>query len=311
MALEQVSADFLRRYIGRQLTRLRENARTAEGKHPTQAQAAQAFGVGRSTMIRMEEGVDGVKFPEPNVKALLDYYGASATDRDLILSLTAETRERRNGRAWWHDYTEPSLPTWFSQYVMLEDSAVSIRQYESELVPGLLQIQEYAEILARTPAGYVSEERVSDLVRVRMDRQALLDRDDEKAPPPRLEVIIGEAAIRRPFADPEIIGRQLQHLLDAGARRRISVRILPATVGVHGGMVSNPFSLLEFPAGKNGEPMEQPLAYMDTLTGSLYMSKPEEVAAYELVWRDLKKNALNTTESQELIRSAMMEGLSR
>lgn len=306
MALEQVSTAFLRRHIGRQLTRLRMNAKTPDGKRPTHEDAAKAFGASRSTMIRMEEGREGIKFPEPNVKALLDYYGASDKDRDLLLGLTAETREQRNGRAWWHDYTESSLPSWFSQYVMLEDSAAAIRQYESELVPGLLQIEEYAEILARTPAGYVSEDRIADLVRVRMDRQALLHRDDA----PRLEVIIGETAIRRPFAEPDIIVRQLQHLLDAGHRRRISIRILPASAGVHAGMVSNPFALLEFPEGRDGEPMEPPLAYMDTLTGSLYMTKPEEVAAYELVWRDLKKNALNTTESQELIRSAM-EGLSR
>lgn len=307
MALESVSTAVLRRHIGRQLTRLRESAPAVDGKGKprrlSQGEAAQHVGLGRSTLIRMEEGAEGVKFQEPIVRALLELYGTPDADRDLLLALTAETRNGRK-KAWWHDRTETEIPDWFGLYVMLEDSAASIRQYESELVPGLLQIEEYAAGLGRTPVGFVSDDRIAARVRVRMDRQALLSRPEA----PRLEVILNEAVIRRPFGEPEVFRRQLQALLDAADRKGISIRIVPWTAGMHAGMVSGAFTLLDFPKDQHGEPLEPSLAYMDTLTGALYLQKPEEVSAYELVWRDLKKAALSTTDSKKLIASAIEEG---
>ncbi|WP_327116536.1 helix-turn-helix domain-containing protein [Nocardia sp. NBC_01730] len=306
-ALESVSTAVLRRHIGRQLTRLREDAEVPDEsgrvRRLTPETAAKAVGLGRSTLIRMEDGAEGVKFQEPIVKALLELYGASDEDRSLMLALTAETRNGRK-KAWWHDYTETDIPDWFGLYVMLEDSAESIRQYESDLIPGLLQIEEYAESLARTPAGYVSDDRIAARVKVRMDRQGLLSRVDA----PRFDVILDESVIRRPFGQPGIFRRQLQHLLTIASQNRASIRILPWSAGMHAGMVAGAFTLLGFPRDPQGVPLEPPVAYMDTLTGALYLHKPEEVDAYELVWRDLNETALSTTESKELITSAM-EGL--
>jgi hypothetical protein len=37
----------------------------------------------------------------------------------------------------------------------------------------------------------------------------------------------------------------------------------------------------------------------------LALHKPEEVDAYELVWQELNETALDTTESRQLITSAM------
>jgi len=307
VTLESVSTAVLRRHIGRQLARLRDQAEVVDDagkpRHLSHGDAAKAVGLGRSTIIRMEDGVEGVKFQEPIVRALLDLYNASESDRNLLLALTAETRNGRK-KAWWHDYTETEIPGWFGLYVMLEDSATSIRQYESELVPGLLQIAEYAESLARTPTGYVDDDQISARVRVRMDRQALLSRDDA----PTLDVILNESVIRRPAVAPDIFRRQLQHLLDTSNLEHVSIRVLPWAAGMHAGMVSGAFTRLDFPTDPHGGPIEPPLAYMDTLTGALYLNKPDEVQAYELVWRDLNKTALNTTESKKLIISAM-EGL--
>ncbi|MEU6562588.1 helix-turn-helix domain-containing protein [Nocardia nova] len=295
MEVESVSTAVLRRHIGRQFARLRGSI--------SQGDAAKAVGLGRSTIIRMEDGAEGVKFPEPIVKALLDLYGASDQDRDLLLALTAETRNGRK-KAWWHDRTETDIPDWFVLYVMLEDSACQIRQYECQVVPGLLQTEEYVTLLARTPADFVSDDQIAARVRVRMDRQALLSRDDA----PRLDVILDQSVLERPVGEPAVFRRQLQRLITAADQDRVSVRILPPSAGKHAGMVSGAFTLLTFPEDPQGVPLEPPVAYMDSLTGALYMQKPEEVDAYELVWSDLLQSALSTTESKKLIRSAM-EGL--
>ncbi|WP_280369753.1 helix-turn-helix domain-containing protein [Nocardia wallacei] len=296
MALETVGTALIRRHIGRRLVTLREKAGL------TQEQAARAVDLSRSTIVRMEDGVEGVRFKVGDVNMIVDAYKASESDRQVLLALTAETRNGRK-KSWWHDYTQTELPEWFGLYVMLEDSATLIRQYESELVPGLLQIEEYAEGLASKPTGYLTVGEVKRRVQVRMDRQALLSRPDA----PRFEVILNEAVIRRPFGQPEFFRRQLAHLLDAAGRKGVSIRILPWSVGMHAGMVASAFTLLDFPKDPQGTPLEPPLAYVDTLTGAMYLNKPEEVDAYELVWRDLKKTALSAAESRELIKTAMEE----
>lgn len=298
VSLETVGTALIRRHIGRRFSELRDRAGM------TQQQAAKQFDRGRTTIVRMEDGDDGVRFRPGDVATMLDVYGATEQERELLLALTAETRNGRK-KGWWHDYTESELPAWFGLYVILEDSAVNIREYESELVPGLLQTQEYAEAVIRTPTSLVTEEQVKQRIQVRIERQSVLNRPT----PLRFEVVLSEAVLRRPIGAPEPMNRQLQHLLEVGKRPNVSIRILPFAAGVHGGMTAcNSFMMLDFPADPSGEPIEPPLAYVDTLTGAMYLNKPEEFAAYKLVWHDLDKKALNAKESKTLIASAL-EGL--
>jgi DNA-binding XRE family transcriptional regulator len=298
VSLDTVGTPLIRRHVGRRLAQLRDKAGL------TQEQAAQQLEKGRSTIIRMEDGADNVRLRDIDLKAMLELYGASAEESTIVLALAAETRNGKK-KGWWHDYTE--LPEWFGLYVVLEDSAISIREYESELVPGLLQTQEYAELLYRTPAGSATPEQTRQLVQARMDRQSVLNRPN----PPRFSVVLNEAVIRRPVGDAGLMTRLLEHLLEVGKQPNVSIRILPYTAGMHGGMAAgNSFLLLDFPDDPSGEPIEPPLAYVDTLTGAMYLNKPSEFAAYERVWRDVDKKALSAARSRELIISAL-EGFAR
>lgn len=298
MSLDTVGTALIRRHVGRRLTKLREKARL------TQEQAAQRLEKGRSTIIRMEDGADNVRFRDIDLKAMLEVYGASTEEATVVLALAAETRNGKK-KGWWHDYTE--LPEWFGLYVVLEDSATSIREYESELIPGLLQTQEYAELLYRTPTGSTTPEQAKQRVQARMERQSVLDRPNA----PRFVVVLNEAVVRRPIGDDGLMTRQLEHLLEVGKRSNVSIRILPFAAGMHGGMAAgNSFMLLDFPEDPSGEPIEPSLAYVDTLTGAMYLDKPSEFAAYELVWRDVDKKALSAAKSKELIISAL-EGFAR
>ncbi|WP_218025212.1 helix-turn-helix domain-containing protein [Nocardia jejuensis] len=236
MALGTVGTALIRRHIGRRLRELRDSVEL------TQTQAAKIADLSRSTIVRMEDGEEGVRFKAAEVNLLLDAYKVSDGDRQVLLALTAETRNGRK-KSWWHDYTETELPDWFGLFVMLEDSATSIRQYESKLVPGLLQIKQYAEALAHQPTGYLTAEEIERRVQVRMDRQALLSRADA----PRLEVMLDAAVIQRPFGQPEFYRRQLEHLLQVADHKGVSIRILPLSAGMHAGMVASAFTLLDFP----------------------------------------------------------------
>ncbi|SCL13031.1 Transcriptional regulator, contains XRE-family HTH domain [Micromonospora nigra] len=291
---ETVGSAVLRRYIGRRLETLRKRAGL------TQEQAAEELQKGRTTIARWEEGHENVRFRDVDVKALLSIYGAGDDDLKVLLALTAETRNGRR-KSWWHDYTETALPTWFGLYVTLEDSSETIRQYESELIPGLLRTPTYAEEVARVPPGYVAEEEIARRVQVRVERQSLLTRPRA----PHVQVILNQAVLHRPVGGNHAMAQQLDHLLEMGVKTNVSIRIVPFSAGVHGGMAAcGPFTLLDFPAGADGDPLEPPLAYAETLTGAMYLQKPDEVNAYRLAWSDLEKRALNQKASMRMISEA-------
>lgn len=292
---EMVGSALIRRQIGRRMVALRAAAGL------TQEQAAVALERARATLGRIEDGDERVRFREVDVKAMLDLYRAGTEDREMVLALTAETRNGRK-KSWWHDYTQTALPAWFGLYVALEDSAQAISQYESELVPGLLQTRAYAEQINSMPPGYVDAEETQRRVNVRMERQSLLTRTRA----PHLTVILNEAVLHRPVGGDKVMHEQLGHLLEVTERANVSIRILPWSAGVHGGLgAASSFTLLDFPADpRTGEPLESPLVYVDTLTGAMYLHKPGEVDAYRLVWADLDRRALDQPDSRTMISTA-------
>lgn len=294
MSLDDIGTGLIRRHVGRRFIALRQQAGFS------QQQVADKIQRARTTIMRIEEGNESARFRDLDVIALLDLYGADEKERELLLALTAETW---NGRAksWWHDFTDTEIPDWFELYVMFEDSAESIRQYESFLIPGLLQTPEYAEFIVRSLNAYVEDGDVERLVKARMKRQTILSR----AQPPQLTTIINESAIRCPIGEHAIMFAQLRHVLTLADYRNVAVRVLPTAAGIHGAMTSNGFSLLRFPSDPHGNPVEPPLAYDEALTGARYMHKPAENAEYDRVWSDIEGKALDVSASKELILSVM------
>jgi transcriptional regulator with XRE-family HTH domain len=250
-----VGSALVRRHIGRRFVALRQAAGL------TQEDASKRLERSRATISRIEDGSEGVRFREVDVRQMLDLYRAPEKDREVLLALTAETRNNRR-KSWWHDFTETEVPAWFGLYLSLEDAAETIRQYEQETVPGLLQTRAYAEAIHREPPGWLDEQEVQRRVQARLQRQSLLTRPRA----PRLEVVISEAVLRRVISTGDLAAEQLQHLLDITHRGNVILQVLPWSVGIHTGMaVNGGFSLLRFPREPlTGEVLEPPLAYVET-----------------------------------------------
>jgi transcriptional regulator with XRE-family HTH domain len=292
---DMVGSALIRRHIGRRFVSLRTQAGI------TQEQAAIALQRARATLGRIEEGDERVRFRDVDVRAMLELYGAGPEESKMLMALTAETRNGRK-KSWWHDFTETALPEWFGLYVTLEDSAETIRQYESELIPGVLQTRAYAEEIHRVPAGHTDDEKAKRLVDVRMKRQSVLTRPRA----PHLIAILNEAVLRRPVGGATVMAEQLEHLLEITQQTGVSARILPWSAGAHGGMgAACSFFMLDFPADpRTGEPLEPSLVYVDTFTGAMYMNKANEVSAYRLAWEDMERRSLDEAESRKMISEA-------
>ncbi|WP_211291691.1 helix-turn-helix domain-containing protein [Micromonospora wenchangensis] len=287
----------LRRQIGRKF----ESLRRAAGL--TMEQAAEQLDRARATLHRIENGAEHVRYRQADVQQMLDLYGASTEDSELLLAMTAATRENKN---WWHDYVGSGLPRWFQLYIGLESAASRIRQYESELVPGLLQTRAYAERVSRLPSGGIDtsdDETHQRAVQLRVERQALLTRFS----PPQLSVILNEAVLRRPVGSKEIMAEQLHQIVKAAELPNVTVRVMEFSAGLHAGMTAGGFSMLEFPRDATGREVEPPVTYIESATGAIYLDKPHETAVYGAIWADMTSRVLNESRSMSLIQRVAEE----
>nr|WP_176737944.1 helix-turn-helix transcriptional regulator [Micromonospora inyonensis] len=287
----------LRRQIGRKFEALRKSAGL------TMEQAAERLDRARATLHRIESGAESVRFRKPDVEQMLRLYHASPEDAEVLLAMTAATRENKN---WWHDYIGSGLPRWFQLYVGLEASAASIRQYEAELIPGLLQTRAYAEQVFRLPGGFGNHQDRAEHERAleaRAQRQRLLTR----FAPPQLDLMINEAVLRRVAGSPAIMNEQLRQIIKAAELPNVTLRIVPFSAGLHAGAMSGAFSILDFPRDSNGEALEPTITYLEAPTGAVYLDKPHETEVYNAIWSEMAGCALDEQESRDLIEHVEQE----
>ncbi|MET8041789.1 helix-turn-helix transcriptional regulator [Micromonospora sp. NPDC005215] len=279
-----------RRQLGRALRDLRTEAGI------TLDAAAETLECSRQKVWRIESGLGSVRGVD--VRAMCELYGATGELTRALTSLAGETR----AKGWWHAYGD-AVPEWFELYVGLESAASRLRFFNEAMVPGLLQHRGYA-LGVYQHRSEVSDEERECLVQVRLQRQALLRR--RLPPPPKLDVILSEAALLRTVGSPGTMADQLHHLLMLGNTATNSIRILPLTAGLHRGVEAGSFVMLEFPLGNRAFP-EPSVVYSESWTGALYLDRPDEFAAYEKVWASLDQLALDEGQSRHLINKIIGE----
>ncbi len=297
MSQSVTGTTMLRRQIGRKF----ESLRRAAGL--TMEQAAEQLDRARATLHRIENGAEHVRYRQADVQQMLDLYGASTEDSELLLAMTAATRENKN---WWHDYVGSGLPRWFQLYIGLEAAASSIRKYQPELVPGLLQTRAYAEQVFRMPGGSIDAEDHDEqqrAIQLRVERQGLLTRFAA----PQLSVIMNEAVLRRPVGSPTIMVEQLHQILKATELPNVTVHVLEFSAGLHAGAMTGAFSIMDFPLDERGKEVEPPVTYLEAATGAIYLDKPHEISAYNSIWADMADRALNESQSRMLIQQIAEE----
>jgi transcriptional regulator with XRE-family HTH domain len=203
---------------------------------------------------------------------------------------------RRKG--WWDRYGLDALPGWLSLYVGLEQGAAQIHSYDAQLIPGLLQTEDYADAVVRRGTAELTEEQIASRVDLRRTRQAVLTRTPD---PLRLWAVLDEAALRRVVGSRKIMQAQLGHLADAASQAKITLQVLPFSNGAHPGM-HGPFRILGFPW------LADPgVVYIEHRAGALYLEEPDEIQAHQVAFEHLCVLALAPDESAALIREVAKE----
>ena len=283
------------------LTRALKRLRQASGHQ--QKEVAEALEWPVSKLIRIEGSTIGISGTD--LKTLLRYYGV--TDREQVGELAAWARDARVP-GWWEKFHIRDEA--FARYVAYEVGAASIRMVQDLLVPGILQTEEYAQLITST---YAARKDVDSVVQLRLERQR-----NVSTRTPEQHHILDEGVLRRRVGD--AMPRQLRHLVELTARPEITIRVIPFEAGPHFGM-KGAFTLLGFdvPLGnmlflESGWRSHLVVCEEDTYSEQILpgvSAAAEVIAAFEDGFSELNRIALDEAESAALIERIARENALR
>jgi transcriptional regulator with XRE-family HTH domain len=252
----------------RELGALLRKLRTARGL--TVEQAAERLMFSMSKLSRMETG-HGAATPR-DIRDLCDLYDVSdEAERERMTKLAREGKQQ----GWWQSYELT-----YGTYVGLEAEAVAISDFQSSVVPGLLQTADYARAGHEAAMPRLGPAQIDMQIEAKLTRQSLLT----QAVPPSFAAVLDEAALHRVVGGSQVMAAQLTHLIEVASWPNVTVQVIPFTLGSHPGLESN-FNILELP------PPTPSVVFVEGLVGSVYLERAEDLERYRKVFERLQNMA--------------------
>ncbi|GAB2683012.1 helix-turn-helix transcriptional regulator [Saccharopolyspora gloriosae] len=247
-------------------------------------EVSQALGISMSKISRMESGHRGLNADD--VAAMLGLYRVPTAERAEVLELVRHGGDRN----WWsvRPGDPESVVSAWGTIRNFEYEATSLSVYQTMFVPGLLQTPDYVAAVADAVASLNPSVDLDALLKQRVERQTLLLSSRQ------FEFLIEEAVLQRPVGGAEVMYHQLRRIAAVAARPNVNVQVLKVGVGAHAG-IDGQFSHLEFADHAD-------LVLCENIGSSSYVEEANIVADAAEVLRRLRKTALPTDESVELIR---------
>jgi transcriptional regulator with XRE-family HTH domain len=276
------SATVRNRRLAAELRRLRESGDF------TGDDVAERLGWSASKVSRLENARQAPRFAD--VRRLLDLYGVDGTYREQLLQLARDAVRR----GWWEAFSD-ALPEQYASYIGLEIEAEEICQWETQVIPGLLQTEAYAQSVEQRSHSteVIPPSRVDARVEARLERQSVLTREA----PLRLSVVLDEALLLRRYGGAAVMAEQMRHLQELADLPNLTLQVLPLD-GPHP-IATGSFTLLQFPLV--GGIKFHDVVYIEHLNGCSYLEEETETYRHRLSFERLRAEALGPAESLERI----------
>jgi transcriptional regulator with XRE-family HTH domain len=228
----------------------------------------------------------GHRVPSPeDVARLLGALQVDDVTYDRMMRLARRAKDDN-----WLDSNPSDLPPALSGIVEYERTATRITNWQPAIVPGLLQTADYARtILSNSEIGL---QQADSMLVARLNRQRILT----KADPVRLVAIVGENAIHEQVGGSDVMSDQIDHLLEVMERPNISLRIVPANIGYHPGLLGSCI-LYEFAA-------LPPIVHLESSHATAFLLDEEVVRRYRQQAKLLGGKALTEDATRALLREA-------
>ncbi|CAL9340279.1 helix-turn-helix domain-containing protein [Streptomyces althioticus] len=277
----------LKMLVGVQLAGFREDAGLS------QDQAARSVGFSGAKLSRIESGKGRRPPTETDVRALLELYGTDDYEASVLLKLL----QRAGEPGWWQRYDKRLMPEWFDRLVGLQEAAATIRTFEIQYVPGLLQTADYTRAVVERGLPNAPASEVQRRVELRMRRAQLLLREDA----PQLWAVIDESVLLRVLGDRTVMRDQLDHLARMAERTNVTLQIVPLNV-TNASAPAIPVTYLRFGG------LDLPdVVYLEHIRSANFLEDRDETEEYRIVLDRLADEALTPRESVEMLRRTIDE----
>ena len=270
-----------RRRLAAELREIRES------KGKSGDSVAHALKWSPSKISRYERARTGLRPRE--VERLLDYYEITGPRRALLLGLAEDAAQK----GWWEEFGD-SISEDYRQFIGLEHEATSIAIWHVDVVAGLLQTEAYAReiISSYSRVEPVAPGMIGRMVRVRMQRQQVLNRDGLE-----LSVVLDESVLMRRIGDESVMHEQLQHLARLAERPNLTVQILP--LDTKHTVFGESFVIFGF--GEDSDAMLQDVVSTEHLRSGFTLEGERETYLHRIAFRMLAEASLDPAASRALI----------
>ena len=240
-----------------------------------------------SKISRYERARTGLRPRE--VERLLDYYEITGPRRALLLGLAEDAAQK----GWWEEYAD-SLSEDYKQFIGLEHEATAMAIWHVDVVTGLLQTEEYARhiIGSYSRVEPVAPGMIGRLVRVRMRRQQVLDRDGLQ-----LSVVLDESVLKRRIGDEAVMYDQLQRLVKEADRPNLTLQVLP--LDAQHSVFGESFVIFGF--GQDADAMLQDVVSTEHLRSGFTLEGERDTYLHRIAFQMLVDAALDPVASRKLI----------
>ena len=254
------------------------------------AKLAEALGWPQTRVSKLETGSQ-----IPKDSDLVDWVRAVDADDTVLAELrTLHAAVQVEYIAFQEMYSARGAGRTQDRYGRLERATTLICHCEPALVPGLLQTGQYSRELLSAPASAVltgaTPELIEEMISGRMRRQEVLYQPNK-----RIQVVVGEAALRTWFGSPETLIAQLDRLVAVADLATVELGVLPFD-RAHPVMPLAGFTV-----------HDRTRVFLETLTGEQELVLPDEVAAYVKAFDQLRDAALAGPDAVALIQRIAAE----
>src|SRR5215813_3728110 len=240
-----------------------------------------------SKISRYERARTGLRPRE--VARLLDYYQITGSHRALLLGLAEDAAQK----GWWEEFAD-SLSEDYQQFIGLEHEAASMSIWHVDVVTGLLQTEEYARhiISSYSRVEPIPPGLIGRLVRVRMRRQEVLERDGLQ-----LSVVLDESVLRRRIGDELVMYEQLQRLVHDADRPNLTLQVLP--LNTQHTVFGESFVIFGF--GQDNDALLQDVVSTEHLRSGFTLEGERETYLHRIAFQMLSEASLDPASSRKLI----------
>ena len=266
--------------LGKELKRLRE----ARGW--TLAEAVEVLGNKATKLSRLERGQSSVR--PLDIRILYEALGATEEETAWAVA----TAKHCNQRGRWSGYRS-IYAKYFRMAVDLEKDASSIYQYQMEMIPGLLQTEDYMRAIFASMSTSLSSEDVEKGVEARLERQEVLTKPNA----PQIWIIISESSALRFAGDEKTMRDQLRHVADVAALPNVHLQVLPFKASTFPSGCPMPFTMFRIPSPGKSAPLEY--VYIEEYDDGQFRDDHESINTYRDLWQRLVGASLDPMRSRD------------